>query len=108
MIVCGYPIFCSHISDVKTVFEFIVNINICVSFSTATSAPIPPAAPNDTVSFLGMRLSAEDAEAGLTATFALLVAAALGVVCTSFLLVKAKKHSKEYFYMESITMEQKL
>uniref|UniRef100_A0A8C3G6H1 Lactase n=1 Tax=Cyclopterus lumpus TaxID=8103 RepID=A0A8C3G6H1_CYCLU len=57
--------------------------------------------------FLGMRLSTNDAEAGLTTTFALLIAAAFGAVCTSFLLVKAKKHSKENYYMETIKMERK-
>ncbi|KAA8593180.1 hypothetical protein FQN60_009296 [Etheostoma spectabile] len=59
------------------------------SVAEPTSAPITP--PPNTVSFLGMKLSTSDAQIGLTTTFALLTVAALGAICLSFFLYKAKK-----------------
>lgn len=77
---------------------------ICV-LSTATSAPVPS---DNTVSFLGMTLSTGDAETGLTTTFALLIVAVFGAICTSYCFFKAKKHSTEKLYnIESIKMVQK-
>ncbi|KAM6978442.1 lactase/phlorizin hydrolase-like [Tautogolabrus adspersus] len=60
----------------------------------ATSAPVTPQPNNGTVGFLGMRLSVSDAEAGLNTTFALLVVAAFGAICSTFCFFKAKKQSK--------------
>ncbi|XP_034741972.1 lactase-phlorizin hydrolase [Etheostoma cragini] len=54
-----------------------------------TSAPITP--PPNTLSFLGMRLSTSDAEIGLTTTFALLTVTALGAICLSIFLYKARR-----------------
>ncbi|XP_019945550.2 lactase/phlorizin hydrolase-like [Paralichthys olivaceus] len=52
-----------------------------------TSAPIT----DDTVKFLGMNLSTSDAETGLNVTFALLVVAVFGAMCSSFCFFRAKK-----------------
>ncbi|KAI3356501.1 hypothetical protein L3Q82_017711 [Scortum barcoo] len=60
----------------------------------ATNAPITPPTSNNTVSFLGMRLSAKDAETGLNTTFALLVVAVFGVICSSYCFFKTKTRSK--------------
>ncbi|KAK5861422.1 hypothetical protein PBY51_022820 [Eleginops maclovinus] len=57
----------------------------------ATSAPVTPVPSDNTVDFLGMRLSTSDAETGLTTTFGLLIVAALGAICVSICLFKAKK-----------------
>ncbi|XP_051937935.1 lactase/phlorizin hydrolase [Hippocampus zosterae] len=61
-----------------------------------TSAPatsLPPVAP---VNFLGIALSARDAEIGLNALLALLaVAAALGAVCASFYFLKTRRRFEE-------------
>ena len=77
--------------------------NLCVYF-TATKQPEIDS--NNTVSFLGMTLSTSEAETGLTTTFALLIVAVFGVICSSFCLFKAKKRSKK-LYEESIKLENK-
>ncbi|XP_039456084.1 lactase-phlorizin hydrolase-like isoform X2 [Oreochromis aureus] len=60
--------------------------------SGATTAPTaaPPVNINS-VKFLGLDLSADDAETGLYTTFALLIVAVVGVICVSVFLFKIKK-----------------
>ncbi|XP_053185093.1 lactase/phlorizin hydrolase-like [Scomber japonicus] len=55
---------------------------------------VPPTSPypsDNIVSFLGMTLSADDAETGLYTTFALLIVAMFGTILSSYCLFKAKK-----------------
>uniref|UniRef100_A0A4W6GAI6 Lactase n=1 Tax=Lates calcarifer TaxID=8187 RepID=A0A4W6GAI6_LATCA len=56
-----------------------------------TSAPIT----DDTVRFLGMKLSTSDAETGLNTTFALLIVAVFAAVCSSFCFFKARKQHRK-------------
>ncbi|CAI5656811.1 unnamed protein product [Oreochromis niloticus] len=60
--------------------------------SGATTAPTaaPPVNINS-VKFLGLDLSTDDAETGLYTTFALLIVAVVGVICVSVFLFKIKK-----------------
>lgn len=77
-------------------------------FSTGTSAPITPPPADITVSFLGMKLSARGAETGLNTTFALLIVAIFGAICSFCCFFKARKHSKKKNqHIESIKMEKK-
>ncbi|KAM8749675.1 lactase/phlorizin hydrolase-like [Acanthopagrus schlegelii] len=55
---------------------------------------VPPVS-TDTVSFLGLRLTINDAETGLNTTFALLVIAVFAVMCISLCLCKARKSKKQ-------------
>ncbi|KAF7660856.1 hypothetical protein LDENG_00274200 [Lucifuga dentata] len=68
---------------------------------------VPPILPpsQSTVSFLGMTLSPGDAETGLYTTFALLIVATFGAICSCCCFLKAKKHSKNKQNAESINME---
>ncbi|XP_047456730.1 lactase-phlorizin hydrolase-like [Mugil cephalus] len=68
-----------------------------------TSGPVTDIA----VWFLGMKLSASDAEVGLNATFALLVVAVVGVLCLSLFIFRAKKHSKKKQNFDSIRLEKR-
>ncbi|XP_077436051.1 lactase/phlorizin hydrolase-like isoform X1 [Vanacampus margaritifer] len=60
-----------------------------------TSRPSTSPAPIDAVDFLGIALAARDAETGLYTLFALLVVAALAVICLSFCFLKTKTRSDE-------------
>uniref|UniRef100_A0A3Q4MUQ4 Lactase n=1 Tax=Neolamprologus brichardi TaxID=32507 RepID=A0A3Q4MUQ4_NEOBR len=67
--------------------------HVCLNTeSGATTAPTaaPPININS-VKFLGLDLSADDAETGLYTTFALLIVAVVGVICVSVFLFKIKK-----------------
>lgn len=55
--------------------------------------------------FLGMELSITNAETGLHTTFALLVVAVFGVLCSTFCFFKARKRSRKMKYAESIKMD---
>ncbi|XP_041662215.1 lactase-phlorizin hydrolase-like isoform X2 [Cheilinus undulatus] len=59
----------------------------------ATIAPVKPS--TDTVRFLGMNLSFEDAATGLNTSFALLIVVTLGAICSIACFVKAKKQAKQ-------------
>uniref|UniRef100_A0AAQ4P9W1 Lactase n=1 Tax=Gasterosteus aculeatus aculeatus TaxID=481459 RepID=A0AAQ4P9W1_GASAC len=74
---------------------------------STTSAPITPVpSVNNSVNFLGMRLSTHDAEIGLTTTFSFLIVAVFGAICIAFFLFKAKKHFKEKPDVGSIQLAQ--
>ncbi|XP_068602674.1 lactase/phlorizin hydrolase-like [Brachionichthys hirsutus] len=60
----------------------------------ATIEPTTVTTPQNSVSFLGLTLSTEDAEAGLYSTFALLVVAVLGAICSTVCFFKAHKGRK--------------
>lgn len=60
---------------------------------------------NDTVNFLGMKLSNSDAETGLNATFALLIVAVFGATCLSACFLVSRKRSKKNKYVDFIQME---
>uniref|UniRef100_H2SKB4 Lactase n=1 Tax=Takifugu rubripes TaxID=31033 RepID=H2SKB4_TAKRU len=65
--------------------------------------PSPPS-PSNTVMFLGMELSITNAETGLQTTFALLVVAVFGALCSTFCFFKARKGSRKMKYVEAIKM----
>ncbi|XP_068186261.1 lactase/phlorizin hydrolase-like [Antennarius striatus] len=73
----------------------------------ATSQPITPPPPDNTVSFLGLTLSTGDAETGLYTTFVLLVVAVFGAICSVFCFFKAEKARKLKQYDE-INLQRKL
>ncbi|XP_047456737.1 lactase-phlorizin hydrolase-like [Mugil cephalus] len=69
-----------------------------------TSGPVTDIA----VWFLGMKLSASDAEVGLSTTFALLIVTVVGVICLSLFAFRAKKLSKKKQNIDSIGLEKRL
>nr|XP_046260350.1 lactase-phlorizin hydrolase-like [Scatophagus argus] len=80
--------------------------------STPTKPPLPatpttPAACDNIVSFLGMKLSTSDAETGLNTLFALLIVAVFGVICSTFCFIRKNKTRKQKDYAESINMSRK-
>ncbi|XP_035460752.2 lactase-phlorizin hydrolase isoform X2 [Scophthalmus maximus] len=68
-----------------------------------TSSPIT----DDTVKFLGINLSTSDAEAGLYTTFALLIVAVFGAICSGFCFLWIRKQSKTKRYVETLKMERR-
>ncbi|KAM9804518.1 lactase/phlorizin hydrolase-like [Neosynchiropus ocellatus] len=70
----------------------------------ATSSPGKPTPPSD-VSFLGLTLTAAEAEAGLYTTFALLITAVVAVFITSCCLVKARNLAKSKSFDERVVFK---
>lgn len=73
-------------------------------FSAGTIEPIT----DDTVNFLGMKLSASDAETGLNTTFALLIVVMFGAICLFVCVFVARKQPKKKYFIETITLEKKM
>lgn len=70
-------------------------------FSTATKEPI------NNVNFLGMKLSAKDAETGLNATFVLLIIALTGAICLFIGFFLVKKSSKKSKKTENVELDKR-
>ncbi|KAM6934821.1 lactase/phlorizin hydrolase-like [Xenentodon cancila] len=68
-----------------------------------TSVPVT----DNPVRFLGMRLSASEAETGLNTTFALLIVAACGAVCLSICVIAKRVRSKKNHHVDTVEMERK-
>ncbi|XP_034041929.1 lactase-phlorizin hydrolase [Thalassophryne amazonica] len=66
--------------------------------------PIPIPLNDSSVSFLGIKLSPDDAERGLYTIFALLIVSTLGAACLAFCFFKSKKQNKKKRYVEMFSM----
>ncbi|KAK2906305.1 lactase/phlorizin hydrolase-like isoform X2 [Channa argus] len=68
-----------------------------------TSAPLT----DDNVNFLGMKLTTNDAENGLHSTFALLIVAIFGAICSSVCFCVSRKQSRKK-HLETMMLENRL